>query len=33
MAPIFVVNGLELDGENVGGIVWGGHSLAFKVSW
>ena len=32
MAPIFVVNGLSIDGEHVGGIIFGGHSLAFQVS-
>ena len=32
MAPIFVTNGLEENGVAVGGIVYGGHTLAFKVS-
>ena len=31
MAPIFVVKGLSIDEEHVGGIIFGGHSLAFQV--
>ena len=33
MAPIFVQNGLKENGVHVGGIVYGGHSLAFKVKF
>ena len=32
LAPIFVEYGLIENGQNVGGIVYGGSSLSFKVS-
>jgi len=32
MAPIFVVEGLRINGEPVGGIIYGGHNLAFQVN-
>lgn len=30
LGPIFAVNGLKVDGEYVGGIIYGGHPMAFK---
>ena len=31
LGPIFAYNGLEVEGEFVGGVIYGGSAWAFKV--
>lgn len=32
LAPIFGVNGIEVDGEFIGGVIYGGRTEAYRVN-